>query len=75
MRAEPLRSAWPDERKPAGDGAFSIPSAHAILADLFAPNPWIYWTDLLVTTAIAYSAAAVWGPCREAKGRQRGEFR
>lgn len=31
--------------------------AQAIVADLYRPNPWIYWADLLVTLAIAYPCA------------------
>src|SRR4029077_5908180 len=32
--------------------AFSLAEARHIVRDLFAPNPWIYWTDFLVTLAI-----------------------
>lgn len=42
----------------AGGEAFSIKQARDIVKDLFVPNPWIYWTDFLITTAIAYAATA-----------------
>lgn len=37
-----------------------IAQARRLVADLFQARPWIYWTDLLVTVAVAYSAAAVY---------------
>ncbi len=36
-----------------------LPQARAIVADLFAPNPWIYWGDFLATAVLAYSCAIV----------------
>jgi fatty acid desaturase len=42
-----------------GPGTFSIREASRIVADLFTPNPVIYWTDLLVSAAVAYGTAAV----------------
>lgn len=40
---------------PAGNNA-ALPLAEMkkIVADCFAPNPWIYWADMLVTAAVAY---------------------
>jgi len=35
---------------------FSIGDARRIVADLFEPRPWIYWTDLLVTSALGLGA-------------------
>ncbi len=39
-------------------GSFSVREASRIVADLFTPNPVIYWTDLIVSSAVAYSATA-----------------
>ena len=32
--------------------------SHALVADLHAPRPWIFWTDLAVSAAIGWSAFA-----------------
>lgn len=32
--------------------SFSLARARHIVADLFTPKPWIYWTDLLITASI-----------------------
>jgi fatty acid desaturase len=40
-------------------GSFSLAQARRIVADLFQPRPWIYWTDFLVTIAIGHAAFAV----------------
>jgi fatty acid desaturase len=45
-------------RQPAS--AFSVATARALVNDLFTPNPWIYWPDFLVTTAIGYAAMALY---------------
>ena len=37
---------------------FSMAEARAIVADLFRPNPWIYWTDFLLSTTVG--ALAFW---------------
>lgn len=37
--------------EPAVSG-FSVARARHIIADLFTPRPWIYWTDFLTSTAI-----------------------
>ena len=37
----------------------SVSEARKIVSDLFTPNPWIYWLDLLVTLAVAYTATRV----------------
>lgn len=37
-----------------------IAQARATVADLFTPNPRIYWTDFFVSLAIAYGAAGVY---------------
>jgi fatty acid desaturase len=50
------------------DAARSINEARAIVADLFDYKPWVYWTDLIVTLLIGYTAAgiflrsAAWSP-------------
>lgn len=36
---------------------FQVARARAIVQDLFAPNPWIYWADLLVSLTVAYGCA------------------
>lgn len=46
------------ERQPAS--AFSVAAARALVNDLFTPNPWIYWPDFLITTAIGYAATALY---------------
>jgi fatty acid desaturase len=38
---------------------FSLPQARSLVADLFQPNPRIYWTDFLSTLAGAYGLAAL----------------
>ena len=38
---------------------FSVAEARKLVSDLFTPNPWIYWLDLLVTLAVAYTAAVI----------------
>lgn len=37
---------------------FSMQEARRFVADLFEPTPWIYWTDLLLSTAIGYMSLA-----------------
>ena len=37
------------------DDSFPIGEARKIVANLFKPKPWIYWTDFLVTLVITYS--------------------
>lgn len=32
--------------------AFSLPDARKLVADLFVPRPWIYWTDFLLSWTI-----------------------
>ncbi|WP_119419256.1 fatty acid desaturase family protein [Desertibaculum subflavum] len=46
------------EHQPAN--AFSVATARALVNDLFTPNPWIYWPDFLLTTALGYAAAAIY---------------
>src|SRR3954468_7217203 len=36
------------------DGVF-VAQARALVKDLFAPRPLVYWTDLVVSVAVAYS--------------------
>jgi fatty acid desaturase len=38
--------------KLASTPSFSLPEARKLVADLFAPKPWIYWTDFLLSFAI-----------------------
>lgn len=39
---------------------FPLGQARKLVADLFTPRPWIYWTDFLLTATVAYSAASVY---------------
>lgn len=41
-----------------GTAGFSLPQARRLVADLFDPDPRVYWSDMLATTVIAYAAAA-----------------
>src|SRR5262245_18453058 len=47
-------------RQAADDAVLAINEARAIVADLFEHKAWIYWTDMLVTIAIGYTAAGVY---------------
>ena len=38
---------------------FSIPQLRAIVADLFDPNPWVYWADFLVSLVVGYVSAGI----------------
>src|SRR5262245_7800565 len=43
---------------PSSDSdSFDVARSRAIVQDLFAPNPWIYWGDFLVSVTIAYGFA------------------
>lgn len=42
-----------------GDG-FSVAASKRVVADLFGHNPAIYWSDFLLTLAVAYGAAYVY---------------
>jgi fatty acid desaturase len=33
--------------------------SHALVADLHAPEPWIFWTDLLISAALGWTAFAI----------------
>ncbi len=46
--AAPLR----EEEEIGAIGEFSLAEARRIVGDFFRPNPWIYWTDLLVSWTI-----------------------
>lgn len=35
---------------------FDVRQAHALVKDLMAPRMWIYWTDLLVSAAVGWTA-------------------
>lgn len=37
-----------------------ITQARELVADLFVYRPWIYWTDLLLTVTVGYSAGALY---------------
>lgn len=39
---------------------FSIRQARQIVHPYFRHRPWIYWTDMLLTTAVGYGAAAMY---------------
>lgn len=45
------------ERTPPG---LQLREAKELVKDLFAPRPWVYWTDFLVSLSIAYGCAAVY---------------
>lgn len=40
--------------------SFSVREARRFVDDLFEPTPLIYWTDFIVTTAVAYGFAALY---------------
>ncbi len=40
----------------AGPGEFSLSEARSIVGDFFTPNPWIYWTDFLLSWTIGVAA-------------------
>ena len=44
--------------------AFSLRDTRQILNGLFEHKPWIYWTDFILTTSLAYACALVylWAP-------------
>ncbi len=35
------------------DGTFSLSEARTIVGEFFTPNPWIYWTDFLLSWTVA----------------------
>jgi fatty acid desaturase len=37
----------------------TVAVSHTFVADLHVPQPWIYWTDLLVSAAVGWSAFAL----------------
>ncbi len=39
---------------------FPLREAKEIVNDLFAPKPWLYWTDFLISASIAYGCAAIY---------------
>jgi fatty acid desaturase len=48
------------ESSPKADvGEFSLAEARRIVGDFFRPNPWIYWTDFLVSWSAAMLAFAL----------------
>lgn len=40
-------------------GGFSLAQARSIVGEYFRPNPWVYWTDLLVSWTLAMAAFQV----------------
>ena len=38
---------------------FSLAEARTLVRDLFAPRPWIYWTDFLTTIFLGHAAGAL----------------
>ncbi len=34
--------------------------AREIVADLFQPKPWLFWTDFIISTVAAYVLASIW---------------
>lgn len=45
-------------RKSDNAEAFSMAEARAIVADLFEPRPVVYWTDFLLSAAVAFASLA-----------------
>jgi fatty acid desaturase len=41
------------------ESSFSLATARHLVSDLFAPRPWIYWTDFLVSAAIGNAAIGI----------------
>jgi len=44
---------------PAPHGEFSLSEARTIVGEFFSPNPWIYWTDFLVSWTVGVAAFAI----------------
>ncbi len=40
-------------------GEFSLSEARTIVGDFFTPNPWIYWTDFLLSWSVGVAAFAI----------------
>jgi fatty acid desaturase len=38
----------------------TLNEGRALVADLFEPKPWIYWTDFLLSISVGYACAAVY---------------
>ena len=57
-------------------GEFSLAEARRIVGDFFRPNPWIYWTDFLVSWSVGIVAFyAVCGTPRRSRRTRRGTGR
>jgi len=41
-----------------GPGGFSLSEARRIVGEFFTPNPWIYWTDFLVSWTLGFMCSA-----------------
>ncbi len=50
----PVASAAPREQ-----GEFSLAEARRIVGDYFRPNPWVYWTDFLVSWSLGVASFAL----------------
>ena len=49
--------------RPAREGVppgFPLREAKELVNDLFAPKPWLYWSDFLISVSIAYGCAAIY---------------
>jgi fatty acid desaturase len=44
----------------AASRTFSLRDTKELIHDLFAPKPLLYWTDFLITIAVAYGCAAIY---------------
>ena len=44
----------------ASENKFSVTEARDIVRDLFVHNPWIYWSDFLISLTIGYAAGFVY---------------
>jgi len=45
---------------PIVSGGFALPEARNLVREHFAPNPFLFWPDLIASTAIAYGSALVY---------------
>lgn len=51
-----LESAAPYQEMKEQLGEFSLSEARHIVGDFFTPNPWIYWTDFLLSWSVGVAA-------------------
>lgn len=56
----PSGKTGPESAVPSAAEPFSLRKTRDLIADLFAPRPAIFWTDLALTTLASYATAAVY---------------